>query len=658
MRYFYVGKHNVPTTAKRKITLLVTAIAVTIFTIVSVIETPRVATAADYTTPIRAMFYYPWFPQTWHSNDHYAPSLGNYSSDNPAITAAHVSAMKYAGMQAMIASWWGQGQQNEAVRFPILYGAAAAQNFGVMPYYEPEGQGDVPIAQIQSDLAYLRAYADSHPGAAVRIGGKLAIFVYNAGSTGCGEVTKWKTATNGFADFYINMKVFSGFATCADQPSSWHQYGPASAQASHLPYSFNISPGFWHHNEASPRLVRDPARWAANVSNLKASGAQWQLVTSFNEWGEATSVEPSPSWQSNSGWGYYLDELRRQLVNGTTPSPSPSPSVSASPSTSPSPTVSPTPTSSPSPSVTPTPSPTPSPSVPGSITVMAAGDIVDSQPCNGYVSGCQDGWTAELITKYNPVGILALGDNQYEEGTLAQFNAGWGRTTCAAPTDCDAWGKHLSHMYPAPGNHEWLTANAQGYRDYFGPRLAAIGSDTPSPNQMYYSFDIGAWHFISLDSDCSKVGGCNAGNPQMTWLLSDLDANNGRPTIVYYHHATWSSGNHGSSSSHTYLKTVLVGDIDVQIVLAGHDHEYERFAPMGISGPDPTGPRYFVVGTGGKGAVCGGAPIAGTIVKNCTTMGMLRLILNGTGYTWQFHAAAEVGGPASTFTDLGTSTLR
>jgi len=158
-----------------------------------------------------------------------------------------------------------------------------------------------------------------------------------------------------------------------------------------------------------------------------------------------------------------------------------------------------------------------------------------------------------------------------------------------------------------------------------------------------------------LDELCTRSTNCG---PASAWSPPDLAANNGRPTIIYYHHATWSSGSHGSRTDHEYLKAIVLADRDVQLVLAGHDHEYERFAPMGQSGPDPAGARYFVVGTGGKGPQCGGAPIAGTVVKNCTTMGVLRLVLRPNGYEWQFHAAAEVGGPASAFTDSGNSALR
>lgn len=637
---------------------------------------PTRAQAAEFTTPMTAVFFY---DQSFrHVSDHYLPALNPYSSDNPTHVAAQVAGMRYAGMQAAISSWWGQGQHGETTRFPVLYRAAAAQGLGVIPYYEPEGQGDVPLAQIQSDLAYLGGYVAAHPDSAVRLGGKPVIFVYNAGATGCGEVTKWKNATNGFSTWYVNMKVFDGYASCPDQPSSWHQYGPAERESVHLPYSFNISPGFWHYQETTPRRPRDPAIWAQNVAHLKSSTATWKLVTSWNEWGEATSVEPSPSWQSGSGYGTYVDELHRQLVSGTNPTPSPtvtaSPSPTASPtaapSSTPSATVSPTsppPSTTPAPSPTSTPpgptssptsSPTPNPSPTGdTVTVMAAGDIVESPPCSGYNSGCQDGWTAELLTRHNPTAVLTLGDNQYESG--AQFTAGWGRTSCAGAGDCDAWGRHLGRVYPAPGNHEWLTANAQGYRDYFGPRLATIGSDTPSPSPFFYSYDLGAWHLVSLESDCSKVGGCGTSSPQGLWLAQDLAANNGRPTILYFHHPRWSSGAHGNITGSDALWRAAVNDLDVQLVLNGHDHWFEAFAPLGVDGlPSANGVREFVVGTGGKGFTCGSTIRPGSQAHQCTSMGVLQLTLNASSYSWSFRPVAEVGGPGPAFAYTGSSGLR
>jgi phosphatidylinositol-3-phosphatase len=350
-----------------RVVVALMAMAVFALSLVAALASPRPARAADYTTPVTAAF---WYDQSFrHSADHAHPVLAsNYSDTNPTQIAAEIDLARDDGIQAFIASWWGQGQHNEQAAFPVLYGAAAPRHFGVVPYYEKEGYSDPSVAEIQADLTYLAAYANANPGAALRIGGKLVVFVYNATNRGCADVTKWKQATHGFTDFYVNMKVFGGYTDCADQPSSWHQYGPAVAEDRQGPYSFSISPGFWKYDEVTPRLPRDPARWALNVAHFKAAAVAWKLITTWDEWGEGSAVEPSGSWQSPSGLGIYGDELRRQLVDGA-PAPSPSPSSSGSPTPSPTGTPTPSPTTtSPSPSPSPTstsPSPTPSPTSTG-----------------------------------------------------------------------------------------------------------------------------------------------------------------------------------------------------------------------------------------------------------------------------------------------------
>lgn len=657
-KWRYRGHHRQPTAAGRDLKPIVAAAGALLVLSVTLAVIPGgSARASDYTTPMTAMFYYD--DSFRHATDHYHPAASGFDSDNPTDVAHQMAGMRDAGMQAVIASWWGQGQHGELTRFPILRATASHAGLGLIPYYEPEGQANQTFMQIQADLAYLA------PLATVHIGGKPVIFVYNArgDTSNCATVTKWKTATVGFTSWYVNMKVFGGFAACPDQPSSWHQYGPAERESVHLPWSFNISPGFWHYQETTPRRLRDPAIWAQNVAHMKASGAQWKLVTSWNEWGEATSVEPSASWQSGSGWGTYVDELHRQLVDGVNPGPTPSPSGSTSSPTpspsgstsgSPSPTPSTTsPTPSPSTSTSSSPSPTPGPTSPSpsptptgpSVTVMAVGDIV-GQGSSGYGSSSNaDGYTAELLTRYSPNAILTLGDNQYESGSLSQYTAGWGRSTCAGPGNCDAWGQHLGVMHPVPGNHEYGTSNAGGYRLYFG--LLSSGP-------LYYSYNVGSWHFIALDSNVSM----GATSAQAVWLLSDLATNNGKPTIVYYHHPTYSSGEHGNTGGQSGVVNIMAADRDVQIVLNGHDHDYERFRPMGTNGPVLDGIRFFVVGTGGKSHYCANSAEAGSQMFNCDTYGALRLTLSPTGYSWQFHNINEVGASGNTFTDAGSSILR
>jgi hypothetical protein len=281
--------------------------------------------------PIRAAFYYPWFPETWGSSSNpftnYHPSLGLYDSSDASVIRQHIAAMQYGGIQAGIASWWGQGSKTDG-RIPDLLRGADGTDFRWTLYYEQEAQGDPSVAQIQDDLRYITSHYGDDPSY-LRVNGRPAVFVYADGNDGCGMASRWAQANT--MNAYIVLKVFSGYKTCADQPDGWHQYGPASATADMSPYSYTISPGFWKKGESSARLPRDPSRWASQVAAMAASGARFQLITTFNEWGEGTAVESASEWSSPSGYGTYLDILHGLPVSS---SPSPSP-TSSSPSPSP-----------------------------------------------------------------------------------------------------------------------------------------------------------------------------------------------------------------------------------------------------------------------------------------------------------------------------------
>lgn len=265
--------------------------------------------AAAARGPIRAVFYYPWFPETWHSNDQYRPRLGRYSSDDRAVLRKHFRSMRYAGVDAAISSWWGRDTPT-GKRLPPILRVAAKYGRTVAPYYERECcNSDPSMSEVRSDLDHL-APLTSRPGW-LHVDGKPVIFVYNAGRTGCSDVTKWRRATREWSDYYVQMKVFPGFEACADQPDSWHQYGPAKRRSVHLPWSHNVSPGFWHHEEPTPRLERSLTKFKRALRAQTRSGAKWQLVTSFSEWGEGTSVEAAREWRSSTRHGQYLDAMRR-----------------------------------------------------------------------------------------------------------------------------------------------------------------------------------------------------------------------------------------------------------------------------------------------------------------------------------------------------------
>jgi Glycosyl hydrolase family 99 len=274
---------------------------------------PRLtASQANLSFPVRAAFYYPWFPETWTVRGRhvgYRPGLGYYSSSEAAVVRSHMRQLQHAGMEAAIASWWGQGTHFESFRLPLLLNTTVslASPLKWAVYHEQEGNTDPSVAALQADLSYLAARYARHPAYA-RVGGRPVIFVYNANDSTCEVADRWQQAAAG--RWYVVLKVFPAYTTCARQPDSWHQYAPAQPASVQVPHSYNISPGFWRADEAAPRLARDPARWRQNIQAMVASGARWQLVTSFNEWGEGTAVENAQEWASGSGYGVYLDALR------------------------------------------------------------------------------------------------------------------------------------------------------------------------------------------------------------------------------------------------------------------------------------------------------------------------------------------------------------
>ncbi len=277
---------------------------------------------------IRAAFYYPWFPQTWGSDaqnpfTNYVPARGSYRTDLPTVKA-QITDMQYAWVSVGLASWFGQ-RSNTNANWPVLFRAARGTGFRWAPYYEPEGTSDPTPTAIAADLHYLRTTYGGGQALAMLPGKRMLVFVYNADDLdtahGCATVTRWKQARDilqkRYAEaVYVDLKVFPGYATCADRASidGWHQYGPASAvqDFSHAPGdgSYAISPGFWKAGNAygtAPFLSRDRAHWQSSIAAMNASGAKWQLITTYNEWGEGTAIESSSGCRVTPPPGTYCD---------------------------------------------------------------------------------------------------------------------------------------------------------------------------------------------------------------------------------------------------------------------------------------------------------------------------------------------------------------
>jgi hypothetical protein len=280
--------------------------------------------------------------------------------------------------------------------------------------------------------------------------------------------------------------------------------------------------------------------------------------------------------------------------------------------------------------------------------VAAAGDIAcDPTDPNyngglGNAIGCQMLAVSNLFSNGGLAGILALGDDQYDYGTLSTFGNVFGPT----------WGRFKSLIHSVPGNHEYYTSGAQGYFDYFDGVGASTGPAGPR-STGYYSFDIGSWHIIALNSNCAAIGGCGSGSAEETWLRRDLAAHPTKCTLAYWHHPRFTSGSEGGGNA--TFTAQLYSDLyaaNSDVVLSGHDHDYERFAPQNPSGLLDTarGIREFVVGTGGKSHHTFAATAANSQIRNNTAYGVLRLTLHPSGYDWQFVPAA-----GSSFTDSGST---
>ncbi len=279
--------------------------------------------------------------------------------------------------------------------------------------------------------------------------------------------------------------------------------------------------------------------------------------------------------------------------------------------------------------------------------IAAAGDIAcdpsntSFNNGNGTSGSCRQKYTSDLLVNAGLSAVLPLGDNQYYCGGYQAYLQAYD----------PSWGRIKSITHPVVGNHEYLTSGgtdcttantgAAGYFNYFG---SAAGS----PSQGYYSYDIGTWHLIAINSNCSNAGGCGATSPQGQWLAADLAAHQNFCTLAYWHIPLFSSG--GRASINTQAIWQILYNNNVDLVLNGHDHIYERFAPQAPNGTLDTarGIREFIIGSGGANHTSLATIAANSEVRNTDTYGVLKLTLHPTSYDWQF--VPEAG---KTFTDSG-----
>jgi hypothetical protein len=444
---------------------------------------------------------------------------------------------------------------------------------------------------------------------------------------------------------------------------------------------------------------------------MVASHASLQMIDSLNDWSNGTAIEPSPAWASDSGFGWYLDVLHAETPPVETPVVAPPPGVQPPAPQTP-PTVDtalvsgvtahaavlssavsagttpatwwvefgtttgygqstgPTTIAARSPRrlvsvvlsslsagvsyharvvVVSSVGRAASPDV-GFTTlsdsqvprIAAAGDIacdpneVDFNGGLGTATACHQLGVSDAILAGDYTAVLPLGDEQYNSGTASAFAASYQ----------PSWGGLKAISHPVVGNHEYGSPGAAPYFQYFG---AAAGT----PGQGWYSYDLGSWHLIALNANCAQIGGCAPGSPQELWLRADLAAHPARCTLAYWHQPLFTSGQEGSTAAISTFWADLV-DAGADIVLNGHEHDYERFAPQNATGQrdDANGIPEFVVGTGGENHMTFKKTIQpNSLVRNTGTFGFLQLTLGAGAYSWRF-----VPDPAAGFTDSGTGT--
>ena len=567
----------------------------------------------------------------------------DYSTANPdraTLVRGQIDELEYGNVEFGISSWFGQGHSTDT-NFRLLLDEGRPEEFRWSLYYECEGRGpslcpngpDPTQAQVESDLRYIRDRY-TYDQAYLRLDGKPVLFVHNAaGSESCATtVNRWKNANNSLQPedrFFLVLNTFPGWEACQADVDGWHQYGPATERRQVNPpsspnshYADVISPGFYRYqtlaektngNQAPPFLQRDLQRWRSTVQSWEASSYRLKLVSTYNDWGEGSAVENADEWYTATG-GSYLDVLHDS--SAAVPDP----------------------------------------------TVLFAGDIAegDGCPANNVGSGdCFQGPTSDLLfSNPRPIAVLLGGDNQYEDGELTDY---------LNPDQFEGtWGRLGGLIKPVQGNHEGSTA--EGYFDYF------VGSDYPSGENNrdrspvgdrgrglgYHSFNIGDWHLIGLNSHV-------ASSAQQTWLENDFSSNTKPCVLAYWHHPRFTGGDYTSPPDLTEdtqgFWDVLWnnGSNAADLVLNGHDHNYQRFKQLDPNhNPTSAGIRQFVVGTGGRSRYgITSDPTGDREQANDSTFGVLKLTLHGASsppgasYEWQFMPAAgggsytDSGGPVS-----------
>jgi acid phosphatase type 7 len=396
---------------------------------------------------------------------------------------------------------------------------------------------------------------------------------------------------------YANSAVTAGYDARSVSDNTWTEsgitYNNAPPVGSVLGSSGSVSSNTWT---------------SVNVTSYITGNGTYNL-------GLTTSGSTALSLASREA-GATAPQLVIQTQGGTAPTATRTPTRTPTSASNPTQTPTRTPTSAGNPTQTPTRTPTATSSA-GDAVFVGAGDI-------STCSNNNDEATAKLLDGISGT-VFNAGDNAYDSGTLSEY------TNCYDPT----WGRHKARTKSSPGNHEYQTSGASGYFQYF--------NNPPA----YYAYNLGAWRIYSLNSEIDT----SASGAQGSWLQSDLAANPKACVLAYWHKPRWSSGStHGSASGMQAIWQIL-SNAGAEVVINGHEHNYERFAQMNATGSTVSqGLREFVVGTGGVGHYGFGSALPSSEVRNSSTFGVLKMTLHSGSYNWQFVPIA-----GSTFTDSGSA---
>lgn len=557
------------------------------------------------TFPVRAAFYYPLFPQTWTVNGAHVfhhPSSGYYDSSDQEIVDSHIASLDFAKVDVGIVSWWGPHAQQETERVPLLLNRtnALGSDLKWSVYYEKEGFGNPSVAELKTDLAYLQTrYTDSQVYA--HVNDRPVLFVYNGDDVDCSIVDKWLQATEG--DWYLVLKVFPNSQSCANQPDSWHQYAPAVA-VDHQPGSISISPGFWRADESTARLKRDLSLWNQNIQEMVASKEDWQLITTFNGWGEGTAIEESTEWSTK-----YLEALARDglgspgnplVTMGLSPmsanlkiqaSRSFTVTVEGTTNTNVSWSTSGGTINGSGHTITYT------PPVQEGIYTLTATSVADSSKhvtasinvststsggmatfAAGGDFGGKDARAGTVMNdmKYRDIdAFLLLGDMNY--GELPTESA-W----------CDWVHSYLGHTYPfeiVAGNHEEDSREDGFIRQFAACMPDQLNSDLgPGGYSVNFSFDLGPLTVIATSPDLIVDNidyTYRSGSAERNWLLNTIRTakSEGDWVAVGMHKNCITIGHKKCEIGQNFAQLLI--DEGVDIVLQGHDHSYQRSHSLG-----------------------------------------------------------------------------